>query len=295
MNQKKKQIIDAAQRLFIKKGFSSTSIQDILDEAEIAKGTFYNYFSSKNECLMAILELISEEIIQERIHLAYGKERDDESVFAAQMAVRFNIDKKHNLMALFSTVRGSEDKDLQAFLDKQYVMELHWVANRLKEIYGQEIDSLSYDYAIIFLGIVQQAAYVVKRTKPSIDQTEAMIQFSLNRISSLIETQSGVGNAFFHEEDFYKFLNVEEPSLDVLKQQIVETLNEINEARFPEKEYYAFIIEELQREKPRMVLLESIFLTLSKEVEGTINEGKIRKVSSLAWRLIEREKRKRLK
>lgn len=40
--------------LFEKKGFSQTSIQDIVDVLEVTKGTFYYYFSSKEQLLMDI-------------------------------------------------------------------------------------------------------------------------------------------------------------------------------------------------------------------------------------------------
>ncbi|MCM3118028.1 TetR/AcrR family transcriptional regulator [Neobacillus sp. MER 74] len=40
--------------LFEKKGFTETSIQDIVDSLGVTKGTFYYYFSSKEELLMDI-------------------------------------------------------------------------------------------------------------------------------------------------------------------------------------------------------------------------------------------------
>ncbi|MDY0395878.1 TetR/AcrR family transcriptional regulator [Virgibacillus halophilus] len=61
MNEKKKRVIDVALELFIEKGFAQTSIQDIIQAAEISKGTFYNYFPSKNECLIAILAYVDRE------------------------------------------------------------------------------------------------------------------------------------------------------------------------------------------------------------------------------------------
>ena len=54
MNDRKQHVINKAHQLFIDKGFQATSIQDILDYSGISKGTFYNYFSSKNELLIAI-------------------------------------------------------------------------------------------------------------------------------------------------------------------------------------------------------------------------------------------------
>lgn len=50
----KEKITNISIALFEKKGFSQTSIQDIVDELEVTKGTFYYYFSSKEQLLMDI-------------------------------------------------------------------------------------------------------------------------------------------------------------------------------------------------------------------------------------------------
>ena len=65
----KEKITEQSIRLFEKKGFSETSIQDIVDSIGVTKGTFYYYFSSKEELLMDIhLGYISELLLkQERI------------------------------------------------------------------------------------------------------------------------------------------------------------------------------------------------------------------------------------
>ncbi|MBS4216129.1 MULTISPECIES: TetR/AcrR family transcriptional regulator [Neobacillus] len=57
----KEKITEKSIRLFEEKGFSETSIQDIVDTLGVTKGTFYYYFSSKEELLMDIhLGYISE-------------------------------------------------------------------------------------------------------------------------------------------------------------------------------------------------------------------------------------------
>ena len=48
-------ILKAAKKLFREKGFTSTSMQDIAAEAELAKGTLYLYFKNKNELISEIL------------------------------------------------------------------------------------------------------------------------------------------------------------------------------------------------------------------------------------------------
>jgi len=54
---KRRQILDAAIRVFARQGFHSTRVSDIADEAEVAYGLVYHYFSSKEEVLN---ELFSE-------------------------------------------------------------------------------------------------------------------------------------------------------------------------------------------------------------------------------------------
>ena len=48
---KRRQILDAAVRVFARQGFHSTRVSDIADEAGVAYGLVYHYFSSKDEVL----------------------------------------------------------------------------------------------------------------------------------------------------------------------------------------------------------------------------------------------------
>ncbi|MFK4998254.1 TetR/AcrR family transcriptional regulator [Bacillus sp. N9] len=134
MNPRKKQIVDAAHHLFIEKGFASTSIQDILKEAKISKGTFYNHFTSKNECLIAILEHVQEIADQKRWELLIGKSKEDQDVFAKQLAIRMKMHHEQNLFSILSAVFHSNDEDLKLFIKKQQMQELH----------GQQKESLIY-------------------------------------------------------------------------------------------------------------------------------------------------------
>lgn len=58
---RKREILLVARELFITKGYEQTSVNDILKIVDIAKGTFYYYFSSKEEVLEAIIVDIVEE------------------------------------------------------------------------------------------------------------------------------------------------------------------------------------------------------------------------------------------
>lgn len=58
---RRREILVTARELFISKGYDQTSVNDILKVVDIAKGTFYYYFTSKEEVLEAIILDIVEE------------------------------------------------------------------------------------------------------------------------------------------------------------------------------------------------------------------------------------------
>ena len=53
---RKMEIVQKARGLFYSQGYESVSVQQIIDEVGIAKGTFYHYFSSKEDLLDAMVD-----------------------------------------------------------------------------------------------------------------------------------------------------------------------------------------------------------------------------------------------
>ncbi|MDR2970638.1 MAG: TetR/AcrR family transcriptional regulator, partial [Bacteroidales bacterium] len=54
--ERKSEILDAAERFFSQKGYEGTSVNDILAAVNIAKGTFYHHFKSKEDVLDTLIE-----------------------------------------------------------------------------------------------------------------------------------------------------------------------------------------------------------------------------------------------
>ena len=55
-DEKRQQLLDAAEQLFCQKGYEGTGVQDILGAASLSKGGFYHHFTSKEEVLRALCE-----------------------------------------------------------------------------------------------------------------------------------------------------------------------------------------------------------------------------------------------
>ena len=66
-NEKEFRLLDTAFKLFTEKGIKDTSIQDIVDNANVAKGTFYLYFKDKYQLRDVLITKKSEKLFNEAL------------------------------------------------------------------------------------------------------------------------------------------------------------------------------------------------------------------------------------
>ena len=59
-NETKGRIVSAAWKLFYQYGYSNTTIDDIVEESNTSKGSFYHYFSSKDDLMGSLSYLFDE-------------------------------------------------------------------------------------------------------------------------------------------------------------------------------------------------------------------------------------------
>jgi AcrR family transcriptional regulator len=65
----RERLFHAALKLFAEKGFAETTVEDITNAADVGKGTFFNYFPSKDHILLAFGEMQLGKL-QEAINIA---------------------------------------------------------------------------------------------------------------------------------------------------------------------------------------------------------------------------------
>ncbi len=66
-NDKESRLLNTAFKLFTEKGMKDTSIQDIVDNANVAKGTFYLYFKDKYEIRDILIAKKSSKLFNEAL------------------------------------------------------------------------------------------------------------------------------------------------------------------------------------------------------------------------------------
>ncbi|AQQ54066.1 TetR/AcrR family transcriptional regulator [Planococcus lenghuensis] len=90
----KNELIKHSIDLFVEKGYSATSIKDIVDTLGVTKGSFYYHFTSKEELLMDIhLQYIDELLSRQKRIVETEKTSRDKLVKIVELVIR-DIEKQ---------------------------------------------------------------------------------------------------------------------------------------------------------------------------------------------------------
>lgn len=116
---RRSQILAAARREFARRGFQATSVNDLLEAAGIARGTFYLHFDGKEAAFRAVLEELLSDI------QAGLQPVDTRSLHTAREQLVGNIARSFSLIAeapelgaLLFQHAGGVSRELSAHLDE---------------------------------------------------------------------------------------------------------------------------------------------------------------------------------
>ena len=117
-NERKQELLKIAYNMFLMKGYDNTSIDDIINEAKIAKGTYYYYFESK------------EEILEEVINMMINDE-----VTSAKEILKMPISIPEKLVRIITSLRPKKnEQEIQNTLNKKDNIVMHEkINNRIIE------------------------------------------------------------------------------------------------------------------------------------------------------------------
>ncbi|WP_456276208.1 TetR/AcrR family transcriptional regulator [Bacillus sp. AK128] len=278
MNNRKQHVMKMAHQLFVEKGFQNTSIQDILDYSGISKGTFYNYFSSKNELLIALLKAIYQEMEVERNELLIGQSPSNQEIFIQQVELIIRTNRTNHLISLFEEIFVSKDEELSLFLKEGQLKNLEWLHSRLGDIFGKDKKEFLLDSAIMFMGILQSNLKFFTKAYGIESNPQSVVHYSFERISTIIKQYQNTDQALFPPNLLNKWLpnKVQETELPTQKLRAVlldlkkELILSGKESKYTE--LIDFLHEELlHSQNPRMVLIESSLLTLTTKLSKEYN------------------------
>ncbi len=124
---RKERILDAAARVFARKGYQRATTKEIADEADVGEGTIYSYFGGKRDLLLSLVSSMSEPLLTP----PEGIPPDDfEALIAAFLRDRLTLTEQNLDLTRVLLYEARFDDDLR----REYVENvLRKMATRLEE------------------------------------------------------------------------------------------------------------------------------------------------------------------
>ncbi|WP_079508980.1 TetR/AcrR family transcriptional regulator [Mesobacillus jeotgali] len=277
MNDRKRNVIDKAHQLFIEKGFHATSIQDILEYSGISKGTFYNYFLSKNELLMDIFRGAFRKMEIDRDSLLLGQDPDDPEIFMRQIDLQMTANRENKIIPLFEEVYFSGDKELRQFIEIGQMKTLRWYSDRLADITDEVCLPYLLDAAIMLNGILIQNVRFYRKANQDSTSLLPVVRYCVTRILNMIEELALSQDQLLPPELLDTWLPVSNREALDRRSKIHSVISRLKKLDCENKEHQQkldFIEEELRSKIPRKFLIDSILFSMSPIYDREIQELK---------------------
>ncbi|HEY4550773.1 MAG TPA: TetR/AcrR family transcriptional regulator, partial [Bacillus sp. (in: firmicutes)] len=233
------------------------------------KGTFYNYFTSKGELLIAIFKNLQLEIEKEKNIILIGHSPSDIEIFIKQLTVDIRHNRKNKLFFLFNEVFISKEPELIQFLQKFEFLQVQWLFNRLVDLFGNEKKPFLFDCTILFKGMLQQSSRFYFMDKKENNNPTPIIRFCMNRLLKMVDEVSQSKEQLINPQLMEQFSPTCDHVMDLLKEELkksylalMKDIRELNMEETERKKYWEildFIQDELTHSTaPRRYIMESI-------------------------------------
>ncbi|EAF6650874.1 TetR/AcrR family transcriptional regulator [Listeria monocytogenes] len=200
MKEKKQRIIKSAKEVFQKQGYLKTSVQDMVDAAGISKGTFYNYFTSKEELAIVIFKQ-EYSVLHQRLEYTMAQDgaKKDNFTECLKIIIHFYTENGEILNITFS--QTMIDDDFNAFLQNVLLKNMEWVKYQLLEVYGEETKPYINDITMLLSGMAAMYVFASGSKNVNTGLIERAIPYVVRRLDALVKDILESGEIVFTEAD----------------------------------------------------------------------------------------------
>lgn len=119
LNQRRNHILDAAKRVFERKGYEPVTMQDIVKEAGISRGNLYQYFSNTEEIMRAVIKKSDQSFFAYIHDLINGHEKIWDAIQAYQREVLEDVTGNFGMVMYEYSVISWRNADRKQFFQKR--------------------------------------------------------------------------------------------------------------------------------------------------------------------------------
>lgn len=259
----------AAIKLFAKKGYNATSVQEIADECNISKGAFYIYFKSKEALMFSMLQYYYDKMFSRISHIQ-TENVDPKTVYRKQLTVFYEDIFEYKDFIIMQLKENSfpynEEVELLIRKIKKTILEFH--IKNILNIYGKKVEQYLADLCFMIEGISQTFIEIVILFDHPI-KSEQLADTILQRIDDLAYgmTKRKETPLISIEKANIWFGPFEQIQLDPLSEAILTDIHQkVNSLSLDDKtdviDTLHILEAELKKGKPRLAIIKGMILNL---------------------------------
>jgi AcrR family transcriptional regulator len=128
------EVLDAAARVFARRGYADASVQDVADELGILKGSLYHYIKMKEDLLFWLLEAVHKDVeeILEEVQQAEGLSPLERLELYVKRQVLYNLDNLERISIYYHDVDSLSEERLTTILSRRHKHE-RFITSLIKE------------------------------------------------------------------------------------------------------------------------------------------------------------------
>ncbi|GAB6988407.1 TetR/AcrR family transcriptional regulator [Paenibacillus pini] len=276
MSLTKQKILDSAMRFFLEKGYLATSIQNIADDCGVAKGSLYNFFSSKEDIFIDVLLMQQRKMTEEIEHIRANPKFSIKDVFIQETVCQIEFFLKHSFIMQEMKKLMLPDGKIAPFLSRSRVNLLKYNRDSLIRIFGEDIKPNVWDLVTIYNGIMREFIFLTIFDHKSLVTQEVAVFIVQCMEDMANNTIAHKRPSLLKESDMSEYIQCGMQGEQVpdmtqilhLIQRLQSTIKELpvpNAQKTELQEATLLIQEEMECDNPKIVIVRALIVFLEKE------------------------------
>lgn len=272
------EIIQSAIKCFSRKGYFSTSMQEIADDCGVSKGLLYKLFDSKEDLLIQVFESNHKRMFEKARTIYLDKTLVPREVFKQSILIELEgmFENKDFFNILYKSLPKENNRELLALSKRTRAAMLSWHRKLLRDAYQDKVEPIIWDLTVTLQGIIKEFVQLtVQEEKPV--NLYRIAEYIVDTLDTAVEKHSGkqavLTNELMREYETFQF-DLEpferNEQLEKLFGQLKEQLVSLPKQERSELcDAIDLMEQEVKEEKPRDFLLQALLSYLKQNVNAT--------------------------
>ncbi|REK59528.1 MAG: hypothetical protein C6W55_01090 [Thermobacillus sp.] len=194
MSDKKRMIVSAALRVFACKGYRAASMQEIAEEAGVAKGSIYLHFKSKDELALAAISDVYDRVRRRMSELEADDGLTPRERFIRQLEAQLAVgsDNAEWIRRLWHDHASEIHEALPGFVLRIRAETADWLQRSIRSVYGEACAPYACDIALMMQGAIGEfIGYFLLGGKPL--EPQRLARYLVARMDDIVAGLSGSG------------------------------------------------------------------------------------------------------